>query len=216
MTTLAKELRFTPDIGMFTLDRPIPTSCVHKTEYCDAKCFNVKLYRWCTAMRTKDIRNEVAWIDNDAAGLAASLDRKKKQTDRIRLMSRGEAFSDWSDLDRVAAIAEANPSRLVWIPTRAWRNPLLQLAVKALADRYSNVRILASMDPSNSAEEWTMVKAMGWSTMFFGDDDQLTTPNGDRSFKCPKTHRHLTGHCAICKGGCFRADKRVDVHLKEH
>jgi len=100
--SIAKEMRYCADIGMFALDRPIEGTCVHATEFCSAlgeggTCFNKKLYRIYPAMHSKDKRNEAAWraIDSEsAADMAKSLDRRKKQTDRIRLMTRGEAFSD--------------------------------------------------------------------------------------------------------------------------
>ena len=56
MTALTKVqlddlFRFCHDIGMFANDRPInPTtnhdgSCDHRTAFCDATCYNVKLYK---------------------------------------------------------------------------------------------------------------------------------------------------------------------------
>jgi hypothetical protein len=217
MSTLSKEIRYSEDISMFTLDRPIPTSCVHKTEYCDATCYNNKLYKLYPAMHTKDIRNEQAWIANDAEDLAKSLKRKRtKQTKRIRLMSRGEAFSTIADVQRVANLLDAMPDSVFWIPTRSWRNPVLFAMVQTMASKRKNARVLASMDPSNTSEEWEHVRNIGASTMFYGNDAMLETPNGERMFKCPKTHAHLKGHCEICKAGCFNAKKRVNVHLKQH
>ena len=216
MNTLATEMRFCSDIGMFTLDREIATSCVHKTEFCKKTCFNNKLFKVYPAMHQKDKRNELAWTDNNATELAKSLARRKKFTDRFRFMSRGEAFSNFDDIDLVENIIKATPNIVHWIPTRAWTNGVLFNAVLARFKQYSNVRILASMDPSNSTDQWEHVKNLGVNTMFYGDNTMTTTPNGDRMFICPKTHKHMNGHCSICKGGCFRTSKRVDVHLKQH
>jgi hypothetical protein len=57
--------------------------------------------------------------------------------------------------------------------------------------------------------------------MFYGDDTMTTTPNGDRMFLCPKTHKKLKGHCSTCRAGCMGAKlpnygKRTDVHLSKH
>lgn len=218
-STLAKVMRYCDDIGMWALDRPIAGSCVHKTSYCEATCFNNKLYNvYGKGMNGKDVRNEAAWIENDAKGMAVALGRKRKGVahNRIRLMTRGEAFSNFADIARVENIAKANPEKQIWVPSRVWRSPLLLAATMEMVSRNPNVILLASMDPSNTSEEWEFVKTSGLSTMFFGDDEMNETPNGDRVFKCPKTHKHINGHCGICKGGCFRTNKRVDVHLKQH
>ena len=74
-----------------------------------------------------------------------------------------------------------------------------------------------SFDPSNTLDEWQLSVRSGQSVMFYGDDELLSDPvTKKHMFKCPKTHKNLKGHCAICKGGCFRMDKRTVVHLKEH
>ena len=156
-----------------------------------------------------------AWRGNDAAGLAQALSRKRTQTRRARLMTRGEAFRDYGDVARVARIAAATPGTVWWVPTRAWRSPVLWLYIVTTLGNAKNIRILWSMDPSNAPEDWAMAKREGASTMFFGDDGLAVTPNGDRMFRCPKTWKHKAGHCAICKAGCF-STRRVDVHLKQH
>jgi hypothetical protein len=214
-STLATEMRYCADIGMWAIDRPISSSCVHRTTFCDANCYNHKLYAMYGAMHGKDTRNEIAWTANAVEGLGKTLARKRKGSkSRARLMTRGEAFSDHADIARVEAILQATPETVWWIPTRAWRNALLWSRVEDLAARYSNVRVLASLDPSNSAEDWAGLDAA--SIMFFGDDAVASRPsNGERMFKCPKTHAHLSGHCAICKAGCF-SSRRVSIHLKAH
>ena len=213
--------RFCSDIGMFAIDRSIPESCLHRTAFCDKACFNVKLYRLYPAMHAKDIRNEHAWRTMTGADWSRRFDAKRRDTDRIRLMTRGEAVSNYHDLSRLADICQANPQRLIWCPTRAWRHPLLRAALESLREHHSNLALLASIDPSNSAEDVQSLKDSGWSTMFFGDDDV-----SDDQFKCPKTWGHVKGACAKCKRGCFQAapmmqqqrgsTKPVHVHLKQH
>ena len=73
-----------------------------------------------------------------------------------------------------------------------------------------NARVQASIDPSNDELEIELLKADGWSTMFYGDDTAT-----DKGFKCPKTWNKAKGHCAVCEKGCF-SEKRTDVHLKQH
>ncbi len=214
---LSQTMRWTKDIGMFTLDRSREDSCIHKTDFCDATCFNNKLeIAFKHAITPKDIKNDVAWYDNDTQALAKALDRKRKQTSRARLMSRGEAFKDVADIERVKNILNSTPDTIWWIPTRAWRDYKLWKQVKKL-QKYKNVRILWSFDPSNTNKDWLLSVAKGQSVMFYGDDNLLSDPvTKKHMFKCPKTHKKLDGHCSICKGGCFRTDRRTVVHLKQH
>lgn len=134
-------------------------------------------------------------------------------------MTRGEAIKDASDIDKVLEICLANPGSLFWLPTRAWRDKNLRLQIQQKLFNLPNLAVNASMDPSNTKEEWALVKAEGFSTMFYGDDNMTTTPNGDRMFLCPKTHKKLKGHCSICVGGCMKnaiKGARSDVHLSKH
>jgi hypothetical protein len=219
---MLNETRFCEDIGMLAIDRPIPETCVHRTSFCDATCYNNKLYRIYPRMRDKDERNEEFWQQLDGEQLAGILSRsryfKAQEKKRVRLMTRGEAFKDFSDIERVKDLALKNPDTEFWIPTRAWRHPLLRLVIEREIMHLHNVRLLASTDPTTSAEEWESLKLDGWNTMFYGDDDMTVTPNGDRMFLCPKTHKKLKGHCGICKAGCFKPQSkgRVDVHLSRH
>ena len=144
------------------------------------------------------------------------LKRKKHQTSRFRFQTRGETFSVKQDVFKVKEILETNPDTVFWIPTRGWRNPLMKRLIEKEIFPIANARVLASTDRTNFPEEWKDLKDSNWSTMYFGDDHQKITPNGDKHFLCPKTHKKLKGHCAICKAGCFRNNKRVDVHLKQH
>ena len=210
------EIRPCSDIGMFAIDRP-RTSCLHASKFCAATCYNRSIEaRFRKSIPAKDIRNELSWQTITGTALAETLDRKRTFTGRIRLMTRGEALSDISDIDRVRDIARANPSRLIWVPTRAWRNPIMRALIQSTLFPIRNLRILASTDPSTSATEDADLASDGWGTMFFGDDTADQTKAGRPMFRCPKTWRHKTGHCEICKRGCFNSKTRVDVHLKRH
>ena len=212
-------IRWCEDIGMFAYDRSIPQSCVHATAFCRANCFNDKLYKLYPAMRDKDIRNEQYWAEITGEKVRQDLARRKKQTNRVRLMTRGEAFSTWVDIPKVESILKENPDTLWWTPTRGWRDPLIRAELVRLRSTYSNAKILASIDPTTTAEEQASLDAEGWSTMYFGEDDELETKTGNKRFKCPKTWGHVKGACAVCKRGCFKADdgaKPVHVHLKQH
>ena len=221
---MSSEMRWCEDIGMFAIDRPINDipeagvegSCVHRTDYCNETCYNVKLYKLYPAMVGKDVRNEQAWQESTGADYAAALDRKKKPTDRFRLMTRGEAIKDFGDIKRVLDICQANPNRLIWVPTRAWRSPLLRGIIEVSLFDIPNLAILASVDPDTLSSEPGLL-ASGWNTMFYGDDSPEVTAG---RFFCPKTWKDIKGACGTCKAGCFAGPvlgrKGVQVHLKSH
>ena len=213
---MKSEIRWCEDIGMFAFDRPIPTSCVHRTDFCDKTCFNVKLYKFYKGMSVKDVRNEEYWQQITGEQFKKTLLRKRKQTKRVRFMTRGEALSTYHDVPRVEDIVLSTPATEYWLPTRAWRDTLLFAMVQSELKQIPNLHILASMDPSNTPEEWEFVRANGWSTMYYGDDSLTYTPLGEKFFKCPKTFGHVVGACGSCKRGCFEGHGRVDVHLSQH
>lgn len=226
MTNTTPLHRWCKDLGMFAVDRPHGispiSSCLHATKYCIQTCFNNKFAKmYPEAMANRDRANEESWLVITGEALKAALDRKyKRQTDRFRLMTRGEAFKDSTDLERVIDLADANPDRIIWIPTKAWRRPMLRLAIEALMEICPNLRILASTDPNTTPEEQAMLDENGWSTMFYGNDDQLETLSGSARFQCPKTWAHDLGACGDPKrcssGGCFDNSQPVHIHLKEH
>ena len=240
MSNNTPELRWCVDIGMFAVDRPIPTTkwapgCTHKTPYCTRTCYNNKLYKLYPAMHAKDVRNEQAWQDCDGVDYADSLDLKHKPTHRFRLMTRGEAFATLDDVERVADIARANPYRLLWVPTRAWRDPMFRARIEGELFNFNSMVILASLDPSNTEAEWRDLVSAGWSTMYYGKpnagwDGPTRKVQNAKSFYCPKTygavdsvnkerHKPIKGHCIDCVGGCFAPatlSRRVDVLMKQH
>ena len=203
-------IRFCKDIGMFAYDRSREFSCIYKTIFCEQTCFNNKLEKaFGHAIEPKDIRNDAYWLILNGRLVKKDLARKRNQTKRVRLMTRGESFKNMEDVRKVRDILIKNPDTIFWIPTRAWRDNALRLALIGLKT-FPNARIMASIDPTTSAFEIVLLKEMGFSTMYYGDDN--ATQN---RYKCPKTHNHATGHCAKCIKGCF-SKERVDVHLKQH
>jgi hypothetical protein len=232
MTVTTQELndlfRECKDIGMAASDRPINDtknhegSCVHRTDYCDQTCYNIKLYNMYENMANRDDRCETIWqkLDKSNSDFTNFFSRKRYDTSRVRHMTRGEAFKDIRDVYRVKTMCLLNPDILWWIPTRAWRNTRIKSLIEKELMPLDNCAINASLDPSNSKAEWQMLIDDDWNIMFYGDDTLTHDPvYGKRMFACPKTHKGLKGHCIDCKAGCF-AQKTINrtqiVHLSEH
>jgi|TARA_R110000765_G_scaffold122060_5_gene218457 hypothetical protein len=215
--------RYCNDIGMFASDRPINDvgsvkgSCDHRTSFCDDTCYNVKLYRIYPNMGKRDERCEREWQQVSGNAVRTYLSRKKKQIKRARHMTRGEAIKDLSDIYRVKDIALATPDTTWWIPTRAWRNTLLRELIQIELFPIANIALNASLDPSNTQDEEDGLIDDGWNIMYYGDDTKYAGKG--EAFKCPKTWKKMSGHCAVCKAGCFSQTtigKRVTVHLSSH
>lgn len=213
---IKNEIRYCEDIGMWATDRDIHKSCNWRTPFC-ANCYNWKLFPIFKDMATKDVRNEVFWANLNGDNFIKYFGGKRKGVTlkRFRFQTRGETFAVASDVLKVASIIKKNESILFWLPTRAWRNANLKSLIERHILPLKNARVHASMDPTNSDKEWADVKASGWSTMFYGDNEMIRNPNGDLSVLCSKTFFDEKAACATCKEGCF-SDKRVDVHLKQH
>lgn len=219
-------LRWCDDIGMFATDRPINSigdtegSCNHRTPFCDETCYNIKLYKMYPNMAIKDIRNEDVWQNIKPMQVKDLISRKKKQTKRVRHCTRGEGIKDEADIWKHKAEAEAIPDSVIWIPTRAWRDPTLNFLIRTVLFPIKNIAMNASVDPSNTKEEWAMLERQGWNIMFYGDDSLEESPaTGKRLFDCPKTKKGLKGHCTICKAGCFSQvtmDRQQIVKLYQH
>ncbi len=216
MDQVKSEIRYCEDIGMWSSDREIKSSCKWRTSFCKF-CYNQKtLKRFPKAMATKDERNEAYWAILDGERLRKDLKSKKKgSSNRFRFQTRGETFATVADFWKVLEIVTSNPKIDFWIPTRAWRNDELRFKLEAFMMKMPNVFLLASTDPTNSAEEWKSLKTSGWSVMFYGDNDMIQTPAGDRLHSCSKTFFDENGACATCKDGCF-SKNQVVVHLKKH
>jgi len=213
---MKSEIRYCKDIGMWATDRDTTVSCKWRTSFC-RNCFNHKLFKVYKNMSTKDVRNEVYWEQLDGVSFRDDFSKKRKglTLKRFRFQTRGETFATVDDVYKVFGIIWNNPEIDFWIPTRAWRNEELEMLINGMIMTLDNAFVHASLDPSNSTEEWEFVKSRGWSTMFYGDNDMIRTPNGDVPYLCDKTFFGEKGACATCKDGCF-STKRVDVHMKKH
>jgi hypothetical protein len=106
------------------------------------------------------------------------------------------------------------------VPTRAWRDPHLKTLIEIFLFPIKNIAINASVDPSNTTEEWKMLEDDGWNIMYYGDDTLTHSPATKKKvFLCPKTHKKLKGHCDTCKAGCFSQltmQRQQIVHLSQH
>jgi len=232
-------------IGMFQASRPRCKSCVHATKMCALGCYNKNVENYAGPnLKKKDIKNEQDWKNWTGKQWREDLEKKAflktgkpvtrkipsynpkihgpvshqtQKIDRLRLMERGEAFRDPTDIKRVQNILEEFPKSKVWIPTRAWRDkPLRRRIEDEIMGSYPNQRIAASLDPSNIDEPDKLEGIRGnWRTMYFGSDKVLKNPLGEDMVKCPKTWEHKYGACQECDTGCFRKDE-VHVHLKAH
>lgn len=215
-------MRFCRDIAMFTIDRGVDT-CTHATEYCEKHCYNRKPYRmYGNKIIPADAISNREWLSYDLpCNVRDKLRRARRDTSRIRLMSRGEGLATLFDITRVAALC-GEINSLVWLPTRAWRSfPMAQL--DALRADCPNLRMLLSIDCSTLESDAEMAKLhpfleSGYSTMFFGDNTRNAFTIAGREYKfkkCPKTWEKKQGHCIKCRGGCF-SPSQVHIHLKKH
>lgn len=200
-------------IGMFAINRPI-SSCLHATAFCEAHCYARKFYRrFEDTMSASDKRLTDEWASLNATDVAAFLNtRYTRPTHRLRLCARGEPFADVDDIAKIAALLHALPDTLIWAPTRAWRSTALYDKLIALRNAHSNLRLIASIDPTTTEPQYLRLKADARSTMYFGSPRH---PFNFDAFRCPKTWKHINGHCAVCRSGCFSASPK-DIHLKQH
>jgi len=213
---------YSPDIGLYHLDRA-RVSCRHQTPFCNRHCYMKKLYALQSPelFRAVQARLEREWQEMTPERFGSLLRRRKHPLQRFRFASQGEMFSTPLDVAKVASIIEAFPGILFWAPTRAWRSPALRALISGRVMTLPNARILASLDPSNTSEEFRGLVSDGWSTTFFGIDDvdslqqRLFYGWASGGYHCPKTWQKRKGSCAVCMGGCFSRDQ-VHVYLKRH
>lgn len=200
-----KLIQVCDELGIAYLDRE--KSCPHKTYFCARHCYYNKFFRYPSTQKYLG-KAGALWELMPSSAFAGH--------DRVRLCKVGDPFSALEDIERIFGWARENPDTLFKAPTRAWRNPEIRSALeRARADKRvpKNLRILASLDPSNTKEEIELLHAAGWSTMFFGDD--VEHPLNKKIVKCPKTWEHKKGACKQCANGCFGA-KQAHVWLKKH
>jgi len=214
-------LTWNDGIEMWALDRPV-ASCTHCTSFCRRNCYTQKAYRqYHHAMPAADIKNEHRWGLLTGEGLAKEIAGKSnrsraRKTDRVRFCTKGEPFSELADIDKVRDIAVSSPGTLFWVPTRAWRREAFRAKIEEELFDIPNLRIMASIDPSNSREEVQAIDKAGWSKMFFRIDyvAEAEKTFGIKFSLCPKTHEGQHGSCQTCNL-CF-GDGQNNVHLKKH
>ena len=201
-------LRKVKDLGMWALDRG-SGSCKFKTEFCTRTCYNNKfnMYPAFRAVWAPGGKDDQRWEKATSESFS--------DLDRVRLCTRGEAITCSEDIDRIAQWAKDNPDTLFWIPTRAWQSDSLLAEIEIKLKTLSNIRVLMSLDPSNTKEEWEKIKARGHSTMFYGNDAEHPLGDDNKIFKCTKTWKHLKDQCKTCNAGCF-SKKQKHVWLKKH
>jgi len=206
-------IRHCKDIGMFALDRGRST-CKFSTEFCSERCYNNKFYTMNIGLDKRDHKNDAYWDALTSEQFKKELYRKRLSTKRFRFCTRGEPFSVSSDVFLIAEIAKACPQTDFWAPTRAWRNKALRSIIEFTLFRMHNVYITASVDPSNTQEEIDMLVDRGWSTHFFGNDEQYPFVVPSKIIKCPsKWHHSIT--CVDCNVACFNK-QQTHSWLKEH
>jgi len=225
-------LRQVPDLALWALDNSA-CNCKFRTPACN-DCYNRKMLRYSTF--------KSAWSQGglDDQNWAKATPESFQGLARVRLNTRGEAFSSLENIDRVAEWVAGNPNTLFWIVTRAWQtggngspenwykiNEPFISAIDQKIRIYKNAKVMASIDDWTSRHVKTLIER-GWNTIFFSKEN-LEHPAlfvaGSNVVKCKKTWLkirnknnrlvHPKGLCKTCKSGCF-SDSRVDVWLKYH
>lgn len=226
-------LRQVPDIGLWALDNGMG-NCVWHTEAC-ADCYNRKtiIYSNMKACWSPGGLDDRRWAGATSKAFSGLY--------RVRLNTRGDAFPNIREVERVASWVRDNPNTKFWIVTRAWQtgmhgspenwyriNEGMMRAVESKIMIYNNAYVQASIDDW-TGHHWRELKDRGWNTMFFSRDNNpipALGKEGSNVHKCrktwdqirnPKTGRlmHRKGVCRTCRSGCF-SDSRVDVWLKFH
>jgi len=226
-------LRQCPDIGLWALDNGMG-SCVWRTEACK-DCYNRKtvIYPAMKACWGKGGKDDQRWAAMTPEGF--------RGLSRVRLATRGDAFPNLRQIERVGEWVASNPNTKFWIPTRAWQTGqngspenwyrINRKMIRAIEDHvmiHPNAHVQASIDDWTS-HHWFELKNRGWNTMFFSrehTDNPGLNQLGSNVIKCRKTWDilkspttgrpvHRKGVCRTCRNGCF-SDKRVDVWLKFH
>jgi hypothetical protein len=219
-----------PAIGVWAIDRGIG-SCKWRTHACD-DCYNRKCLIYPDTKK--------AWYPGgkDDQDWARITPENFRGLNRVRLCTRGEAFTCVDDCKRVGEWLQANPGCLFWIPTRAWQtgkrgspenwfsiNSPMVAAINRYVRCHDNARVMASLDVDTICHHG-ILKDLEWSTMYFHRDNIAPTGYIMNAHRCRKTWQKkinpatgrpvsLKGVCRTCRSGCFSAE-RVDVWLKYH
>ena len=236
MTKKAREragLRQCPDIGMWAIDNGMG-HCVWRTEACK-DCYNRKttIYKDMARCWSPGGLDDQRWT--------SALPSAFSGLHRVRLNTRGEAFSAIREVDRVSEWLEGNPSTKFWIVTRAWQtgmhgspekwyriNEGMIRAIEQKITCFPNAYVMLSIDDWTKGH-WKELKDRGFGTIYFSRDlnrHPALGLEGANVHKCRKTWdrvrnpatgrwMHRKGVCKACRSGCF-SDARVDVWLKFH
>jgi len=198
-------------INLWTINRP-RTTCKWSTKYCQRFCYNKRVERvFAHSVKSRDIINEKIWQDLTGSQLHERLSHIRT-IKRIRLMTRGEAFTNLTDVLKVKNLCRYNTDWTFIIPTRAWRNKHLKHLIEMHIQSLPNARLYASIDPSNTLLEINDLIISGWSTAFFGEQSLDFMPN---PIKCPKTfNKQVEIKCSNCNI-CFDPTRK-DVQFKKH
>lgn len=197
--------RFVNDLGIVAIDRG-HTSCVNATETCRRTCYNRKFLMYPSFRKCyigKDCNDNKRWDAAQSSDFAAF--------SRVRICTRGDGITSTFDVDRIAQWCADNPNTLFWVPTRAWRDPVVGGYALHVAKKHKNFKLMASVDDSMRHEQPRLAR-YGWSTMYYHTQNEAPKV---RAFQCPKTWKTEKVNCATCRDGCF-SEKRVDVWLKKH
>jgi len=167
------------------------------------------------------------WQSIEANDFVKYIEEKyNRHPERFRFSIKGEIWNHPTDVIKVMRIGQLMPTTKFWIPTRAWRDEEMRECIERYMRWSSNVRVLASVDPSNTEAEIEMLREQSWSIVATGGvwndrNQMMLTPNGvalspvSGMHRCEKTWDQNTGHCLQCEDGCFK-DGRVEIHLKRH
>lgn len=210
-------------LGMIAIDRALGTTCTWRTPFCTRYCYNKTLMQVRPGIKQSGPADEAFWAALTGEWLYdllhserfAAFSERMGYTPawmrgRMRLATRGEAFSQSEDVPKIADLMKCNPATLFWVTTRAWVNGTMANLIEDMVLDLPNARVLASLDPSHSEADFRRAEKLGWNTIFFGDD---TFTEG--RYLCPKTWKRKKSYCRLCRNGCFK-DGPVDVHLAVH
>ena len=224
---MSTRIRQVPEIGMFAFSRGMST-CLWKTPWCEKNCYALKFYRMGWSKAEYDKLDNDFWLETQPVDFAAAVNKAAGNVSvkRFRFSIKGEIWTGEKDVAKVSGIMYLMPDTLFWIPTRAWHNGNMAEAIERLVFQRPNARVLASVDPNTTPDEFMWLKYRGWQTVFSGDNEDsrqlMLVPGGTQEkitvgmHKCEKTWNERGGHCAVCARGCFSSKKDVRVHLKQH
>lgn len=207
---LGKLIKWVDGIGMYAFDLPRIT-CRFRTAFCNLNCYNQKFYRMYPRMIAYDKACLEAWESCTLSDWILALERKRKSLARFRWATRGDICYSEKSITQVALIARHFRHTIFWIPTRSWRVPAMWAFARGAFCDLDNIRLMASVDPSNTPEEINGLEKAGISTLFFGNNSEIAQAG---RIQCPKTWGHIEGSCGSCNH-CFGTEQ-IHIHLKKH